>query len=239
MSKKFDISIFVYGLALFSGISYLWGFWLNMDINILSYAELTDIVKASVYPALPAIGILAVYSAMDSYNSLSKKEYEQRIAIGGFSKGFAFFLKFSTWAVIATFLVYSAYTIFTESGYIRLRGLYPLISILLFLYIMHSNKFLMSLPVNLRVFVVSIFCFLPTVAFSKGYSDGEIAVDQNAPGFYVTSKGLCSSSDTEKFRYIAVLGNRLFTISSIDNSICITNSEDFRLLKYNEESLDK
>ena len=83
MSKKFDISIFVYGLALFSGISYLWGFWLNMDINILSYAELTDIVKASVYPALPAIGILAVYSAMDGYNSLSKKEYDERIAIGG------------------------------------------------------------------------------------------------------------------------------------------------------------
>ena len=129
--------------------------------------------------------------------------------------------------------------IIAESGYVRLRGIYPLLSMILFIYIMNSNKFLMSLSVNLRVFVVSIFCFLPTMAFSKGYSDGEIAVDQNAPGFYVSSKGLCSSSDTEKFRYIAVLGSRLFTISSIDNSICITNSEDFRLFKYNEEPLNK
>ncbi len=210
-----------------------------MDINILSYTELTDIVKASVYPALPAIGVLAVYSAMDGYNSLSKKEYEQHIARGGISKGFALFLKVYSWAIIAIVLGYSVYSILTESGYIRMRGIYPLISLLLFLYVMHSNKFLVSLPVNLRVFVVSIFCFLPTMAFTKGYSDGEIAADQNAPGFYVTSKGLCSSSDTEKFRYIAVLGSRLFTISSIDNSICIINSEDFRLFKYNEGSLNK
>ncbi|MCS6102364.1 hypothetical protein [Shewanella baltica] len=65
MSTKINLSLVVYGLVLFSGISYLWGFWIKFDINILSYVALTEIVKASVYPALPAIGILAAYSAMD------------------------------------------------------------------------------------------------------------------------------------------------------------------------------
>ena len=239
MSKKFDISIFIYGLTLFSGISYLWGFWLKLDINILAYAELADIVKASVYPALPAIGILAVYSAMDGVNSLSKKEYEQRISEGGLAKGFTLFFKFYCFAIIVLGIGSSAYTAITETGYMRLHGLYPLISLCLFLYIIFSNKFLLSLPVNLRVFVVSIFCFLPTAAFSKGFSNGEIAIDHNAPGFYVTGTGFCSSSESEKFRYIAVLGSRLFTISSSDNNICITKSEDFRLLKYNEKALNK
>jgi hypothetical protein len=62
MNTKLDVTLIIYGLALFSGISYLWGFWVNFDINILSYVALTDIVKASVYPALPAIAVLAFYS---------------------------------------------------------------------------------------------------------------------------------------------------------------------------------
>ncbi|WP_308366446.1 MULTISPECIES: hypothetical protein [unclassified Microbulbifer] len=240
MSKKFDISIFFYSLALFSGISYLWGFWIKFDLNILSYVAITDIVKVSVYPALPAIGALGIYSAIDGFNTVSKKQYDEDLAKSGkLNKGFTYFLKFYGFALVLLSLGGSAYTAITEDGYMRLRGLYPLISMILFLYIIFSNKFLLNIPVKLRVFVVSIVCFLPTVAFNTGYSNGEVAVDHGAEGFYVVGAGQCSSTDSEKFRYISVLGSRLFTISSKDNNICITKSEDFRLIKYNEDDHKK
>lgn len=239
MSTKFNISVFIYGLALFSGISYLWGFWINLDINILSYVALTDIVKASVYPALPAIGVLAAYSAMDGVNSLSKKQHDEYIAEGGFAKGLTYFIKFYCVFTVLLGLGSSAYTAITETGYLRLRGLYPLISLVLFLYIIFSNRYLLTIPVKIRVFIVSVVCFLPTVCFSKGYSNGELSINHDIKGFYVVGKGYCSSTDDEKFRYIGVLGSRLFSISSKDNSICITTAEEFRLVKYNVETLNK
>lgn len=239
MSTKINLSLVVYGLVLFSGISYLWGFWIKFDINILSYVALTEIVKASVYPALPAIGILAAYSAMDGVNSMSKKQHDEYMEAGGIFKGFTYVLKFYCISMMLLSLGSSVYTALTETGYMRLRGLYPLVSLILFLYIIFSNKYLLNLPVNLRVFVVSIFCFLPTVAFAKGYTNGESAMDHNAIGYYVVSSGYCSSTEGERFRYIGVLGSRLFSISSKDNSICISKSEDFKLVSYNELTLNK
>jgi hypothetical protein len=239
MSTKLNLSLIAYGLALFSGISYLWGFWIKFDINILSYVALTEIVKASVYPALPAIGVMAAYAAMDGVNSMSKKQHDEYIDAGGFMKGLTYFLKFYCVLMILLGLGGSAYTAITESGYLRLRGLYPLGSMLLFLYIIFSNKYLLNLPVNIRVFVVSIICFLPTASFSKGYSNGELAMDHSAPGYYVVTNGYCSSTDDEKFRYIGVLGSRLFSLSSKDNSICISKSEGFKLVSYNEPALNK
>jgi hypothetical protein len=239
MSAKINLSLVAYGLALFSGISYLWGFWIKFDINILSYVALTEIVKASVYPALPAIGILAVYSTIDGVNTMSKKKHDEYMEAGGIFKGFTYFIKFYCISIIILGLGSSVYTAITETGYLRLRGLYSLVSIVLFLYIIFSNKYLLNLPVNLRVFVVSIVCFLPTASFNKGYSNGEQAMNHDAQGYYVVSNGYCSSTEDENFRYISVLGSRLFSLSSKDDSICVTKAEDFKLVSYNNPALNK
>lgn len=239
MNTKFDITIIVYGLALFSGISYLWGFWLYFDVNILSYIALTDIIKASVYPALPAIGVLAIYSAMDGYNSISKKQHQDMIDEGGFFKGFTYFVKFYAILLASYAIINTVYLIITEIGYHKLKGFYPLISISLFFYIIFSNKYLLKIPLNARVFLVSIFCFLPSYLFHKGNSNGAIAANHEAQGYYVLSKGYCNSTKIEKFRFIGVIGNKLFSHSSKDNSICIAKAEDFRLTKYNIDNKNK
>ncbi|MCJ8352387.1 hypothetical protein [Moritella sp.] len=239
MTSKFNISLFCYSLSLFSGISYLWGFWLSFDINILSFVALTDIVKASVYPTLPAIGILAAYSAMDGINAVSKEQQSIMISEGGFAKGFSYF--FTGWCIfLAVFSFGNAiYTAFTETGYMRLRGIYPLIGLALFFYTVLSNKFVMKVPMNLRVFIISIICFLPVVSFNKGFSNGQLAANHEEKGFYLESKGYCSSSKTEKFRYISNFGSRIFTISSKDNSICVSKSDEFKLIKYNVKNHNK
>ena len=211
------------------------GFLGLFDINILSYVALTDIIKASVYPALPAIGVLAIYSAMDGFNSMSKKQHQDMIDEGGFFKGFTYFVKFYAIFVALYAIGNTVYLIITEVGYHKLKGFYPLISISLFFYIIFSNKYLLKIPVNARVFLVSLFCFLPTYLFHKGNTNGAIVANHEAQGYYVLSKGYCNSTKVEKFRYISVIGNKLFSHSSKDNSICIAKAEDFRLTKYNTE----
>ncbi|WP_228076473.1 hypothetical protein, partial [Vibrio parahaemolyticus] len=135
MNSKLDLSLVVYGLALFSGVSYLWGFWLNFEVNILSYIALTDVIKASVYPALPALAILAFYSAMDGFNSMSKGEHDMFVAEGGVSKGYAYFLKIYCALCFLLGLGNAIFLIVANEGYFRLLGVYPLVSICLFLYL--------------------------------------------------------------------------------------------------------
>jgi len=235
MNKKLDLTLIIYGLALFSGISYLWGFWVNFDVNIISYVALTDIVKASVYPALPAIGVLAIYSAMDGFNSISKEKREEMVNEGGFFKGYTYFVKYYAIAIFLLAISNTVYLIYTEEGYFKLKGFYPLISIVLFYYIIASKKYLSSMSINSKVFLVTIICFLPTYLFNKGFENGVLASDHSAQGFYVVGKMYCNSNKDEKFRYISVIGNKLFSYSSKSNNVCITKAEDFQLVKYNLE----
>ncbi|HIF5642079.1 TPA: hypothetical protein ACX3DU_004565 [Vibrio parahaemolyticus] len=233
MNSKLDLSLVVYGLTLFSGVSYLWGFWLNFEVNILSYIALTDVIKASVYPALPALAILAFYSAMDGFNSMSKGEHDMYVAEGGVSRGYAYFLKVYCALCFLLGLGNAIFLIVVNEGYFRLLGIYPLVSICLFLYLVFSNKFLLSIPVKSRVFVISVICFLPTYLFNKGYTNGSLVSDHNAVGQYVVADGYCSSSEGNKFRFISVMGDKLFATSSKDESICVRKAEDFLLVKYN------
>lgn len=233
MNGKLDISLVVYGLALFSGVSYLWGFWLNFDINILSYIALTDVIKASVYPALPALAILAFYSAMDGFNSMSKSDHDIFIAEGGMFKGYTYLLTAYCVVCFLLGLGNAIFLIVVNDGYFRLLGIYPLASICLFLYLILSNKFLLSIPVKSRVFIVSVICFLPTYLFNKGHTNGSLVSDHSAVGQYVIADGYCSSNAETKFRFISVMGDKLFAISSKDESICIRRAEDFQLVKYN------
>lgn len=234
MNIKLELSIVVYGLALFSGVSYLWGFWLNFDINILSYIALTDVIKASVYPALPALGVLAFYSAMDGYNSMSKAQQDVFLAEGGAAKGFTYFHKASCAAGFIFGLGNAVYLIVSNEGYFRLLGMYPLLSIVLFIYLAMSNKFLMSIKLNYRMFILLVICFLPTFLFNKGYSNGLLQSDLGAEGQYVIADGFCSSDDEVNYRFISVIGGKLFAISSSDESICVRSAENFRLVKYNQ-----
>ncbi|MEZ9899461.1 hypothetical protein AB4379_18720, partial [Vibrio breoganii] len=142
---------------------------------------------------------------------------------------------FTAWCIFLALASFGSaiYTAVTETGYMRLRGIYPLIGLAVFFYAVLSNKFLMQIPMNLRVFIISVVCFLPVASFNQGFSNGEIAANHEEEGFYFESKGYCSSTLDEKFRYINIFGSRVFTVSSKDNSICVGKSDEFKLIKYN------
>ncbi len=239
MDNKIDITLIIYSTAIFSGISYLWGFWIYFDINILSYIALTDIVKASVYPALPAIGVLVLYSSLDGMNATSKENNKEIIEMGGFYKWFTHFYNLYFMVLFFCIIGYWVYLIVSEDGYNKLQGIYPLASALLIVFFLTSKKKFFNFPDKIRVGIITLICFLPTYLFNKGSDNGAIASNHEAIGYFVNAKGYCNSTKSEKFRYISVIGNKLFTYSSKDNSMCITKAEDFRLTKYNEKKFVK
>ena len=61
MDTKVNITLAAYAYFILVGISYMWGYWLPFELNILAFADVTDIIKASAYPLLPAVGLLLTY----------------------------------------------------------------------------------------------------------------------------------------------------------------------------------
>jgi hypothetical protein len=165
MDSKVSATAIAYLYALMVGGAYLVGYWLPFGLNILAFADLSDIIKASVLPTLPAVGLLLTYSAIDGLNSISRKQHDEYIAEGGFFKYYMKFMVFYGHAMTGAFLLYAAYLVITEPAHQKLKGVFPLASLLVFIYLIYGNRHLLALDVKSRVFAISILCFLPTAAF--------------------------------------------------------------------------
>jgi hypothetical protein len=232
MSRDINATAALYLYALFVGSSYLIGYWLPFGLNILAFADLTDIIKASVIPIIPAIGLLLTYSALDGLNSISKKQNDEYIAEGGFFKYYMKFLVIYAYAITILLAGNFAYTIITEPGMQKLKGVFPLASLILFCYLIYGNRHLLSLDVKSRVFVVSLLCFLPTAAFTTGNRDGESTLRLEGTIWEVKPTEPCVSGATDLV-LLARLNSKYLTMSKQDKSICVLQEGNIQLIKKN------
>ena len=92
MDTKVNITLAAYAYFILVGISYMWGYWLPFELNILAFADVTDIIKASAYPLLPAVGLLLTYASLDGLNTISKKQYNDYMTEGGFFRVYMRFI---------------------------------------------------------------------------------------------------------------------------------------------------
>ncbi|MBT3065857.1 hypothetical protein [Rhodoferax sp. U11-2br] len=230
MDSKVSATAITYVYSLLIGGAYLVGYWLPFGLNILAFADLTDIIKASVLPMLPAVGLLLTYSALDGLNSISKKQHDEYIAEGGFFKYYMKFMVLYSYGMTAFFLCHAAYIVITEPGYQKLKGVFPLASLLVFIYLVYGNRHLLALDVKSRVFVISILCFLPTAAFITGNRDGEQVERLEGVLWEVKAKETCSSS-ADKLVLLARLSNKYLTMSRSDKSICVIPDERVQLTR--------
>lgn len=199
-------------------------------LNVLAFADLADIIKASVFPVLPAVGLLMTYAAIDGLNALSKKEHDERIRHGGFDKYYMRFLVFYGYSVIALGVGYAAYLIVVEPGHQKLKGVFPLASMLGFLYLIYGNTHLLTLDVKSRVFVVSLLCFLPTAAFHRGNEDGERILRLEGDVWDVKPKEPCPGGATDLV-LLARLSNKYLTMSRANKSICVIHDGNVQLAR--------
>jgi hypothetical protein len=230
MDSKVSATAIAYVYALMVGGAYLVGYWLPFGLNVLAFADLSDIIKASVLPMLPAVGLLLTYSAMDGLNSISKKQHDEYIAEGGFVKYYMKFMVFYGYAMTVAFLLYAAYLVVTEPGQQKLKGVFPLASLLVFIYLIYGNRHLLALDVKSRVFVISMLCFLPTAAFVTGNKDGEKIERLEGVLWVVKPKESCGSG-THELVLLARLSNKYLTMSTVDKSICVLPDGNVQLIR--------
>lgn len=220
MESKLSATAIAYMYALFVGGSYLIGYWLPFGLNILAFADLTDIIKISVLPLIPAIGLLITYASIDGLNSISTKTHDEYVSAGGFFKYYMRFMVFYSYSMIAFLFCHAAYLVITEPDYQKLKGAFPLASMISFVYLAYGNRHLLTLDVKSRVFVISILCGLPTAAFMTGNRDGEKIQKLEGTMWEVKTKEACSSGAADLV-LLARLSNKYLTMSKADKSICV------------------
>jgi len=230
MIRDMNITAVLYLYALFVGASYLIGYWLPFGLNILAFADLTDIIKASIIPTIPAVGLLLIYSALDGINSISKKQHDDYIAEGGFSKYYMRFMVVYGHAITLLLAGNFAYTIVVEPEMQKLKGAFPLVSLIVFCYLIYGNRHMLFLDVKSRVFIVSLICFLPTAAFSAGNRDGESTLRLEGTIWEVKSAEPCASGATDLV-LLASLNSKYLTMSKQDKSICVIQEGNVQLTR--------
>lgn len=201
---------------------YLWTFWLHFDINILQFIDTGDIIKAAALPTIPMIFLLISNVAMQHYNMMdvqTQSRYEE--AGGGFkifsyaAKGYLFVL-----AVLGIGILCNAvYKIFTGDLSIKYSSIALLLGAAAAFFLMFKSNFLEDWG-KIRFIIISVLCYAPTHYMNKGIEDAsDIIAGKNT---YILETNLkCSNNKNDKFRYIATLSEKVFSINLSDNSLCI------------------
>lgn len=220
MESKLSITFVAYAYFLFVGAAFLLGFWLPFDFNILAFVDVIDIIKVSVYPLLPVAGVLLTQALMDGLNSKSKKDYDEQIAAGGVFRWSMRIQSAIGFLSIGGGILWFGYQVIVEPGYEKLKGAFPLASLLLFAYIVFNNRHLLWLDVRVRVFAVAMLCFMPAGAFKTGNDAGSSLKELKGGYWQITTKESCVGMPTELV-YLGRLGGKYFGMSKVDKAICV------------------
>ncbi|MDM2906621.1 hypothetical protein [Citrobacter sp. Cpo015] len=220
---------------------YLWIFWLHFDINILQFIDVSDIIKASALPAIPLVCITLVSIFLQQYNIVDTDTRKQYKAAGGGFKVYSYFATFyilcilTSTAVILGIAVYNAFTGNLPSKYASVA---LLISCFAAYYLMFQVKLFEELG-KPRFIIIAFLCYFPTHFMNKAIGDATSIIDGQST-YLISSNLSCSKNDHEKFRYIATLSDKVFSINLANNSLCIQKYEFLTLTKeQNAKPLEK
>lgn len=227
----------IYGLAIFSGLSYLIGFWIPFRFNFIEHIDLTSILKISAFSIIPVLVSMLIGAGAGSFatflrikpNGSTQLERAEYRTTPKLDKAFIYIFKFCTVGICLASVPFLFSTILIE----RLLGAYPLASIIGVVYLTKNPGILQILPIFARAAVVTVICLLPTGAILNGYFLGQEAFNDISQGYLLTETDHCSSDTQHKYRYLAASGDKILTMSLEDKSICITSDKSFKLILHN------
>ncbi|MFU0880395.1 hypothetical protein ACM26M_03990 [Kluyvera cryocrescens] len=201
---------------------YLWTFWLHFDINILQFIDTGDIIKAAALPTIPMIFLLISNIAMQQYNMMDAQTRTRYEAAGGGFKAFTYAARvymFGMAAIGITVLCTAVYKIFTGDLPIKYSSFALLLGAAAAFFLMFKTKILEDWG-KIRFVVIAFLCYSPTHYMNKGIEDAsDIIAGKNT--YLLTSNLRCSDNDRDKYRYIATLSEKVFSINLSDSSLCI------------------
>ncbi|HDL7690454.1 TPA: hypothetical protein ACX1S2_001594 [Yersinia enterocolitica] len=211
------------------GSLYLWGFWLNFDLNILQFIDTTDILKATLIPVIGAVVLFLGQALLNQYSAPTNEQTKRFMSAGGVFKAYILF-QYGIFIVIVVIGVSTIiHSFITGDKPIKYRSVAVVVSFVVFWLLMSKTNFLYELNKSRGVAIIFI-SFLPTVFFYNGVVDGKKIIS-GVDTYLVDTNINCSGEKNHKFRYIANLSNKLFSLSLADNSLCIQSYEYLRLIK--------
>lgn len=205
---------------------YLWVFWLYFDINILQFIDSSDIIKAAALPAIPLVCVLVFTIAIEQFNIIdSQTRIEYKKAGGGYKA-----ISYAAFTYMLFILLVAAFS-FGSAIYVLVVGTSPERYSSAALLIGGGAAFYLMFKVKLfetwgkaRFILIAALCYFPANFMHKGMEDAKnIIAGKNT--YLVSSNLSCSKDEHEKYRYIATLSDKVFSINLSDNSICIQKYE--------------
>lgn len=230
MDTKFSYPLIAYIYFLAVGVSYLWGYWLPFEFNILYFVDITDVIKGSVYPLLPALGLFTVQAAMESFNTVSREGHYAHLRDPGFG-GFLVRIAVALAVAFGVFVLgYIAYLLITEQGYQKLKAIFPVVSFGALFLLRDRTKFLIGLNKGLRFFALIMICGLPSVAFHSGNQTSNKTRQLEGTYWVLKAKEPCPDV-TGELVFLARLGNKYLTMDKNDKTICVIENSNVHLVK--------
>lgn len=231
-------SLVAYSWLWLVGAGYLWGFWSDSGINILAYIGVYDIVKGAVFPLAPAVAVAAINSAVWTHNARSlptAAENVRKIIPDKWTSRLGVAAKVLLGIAVVSLLASWGYYFWTVGRAAKVAMGLVFVGFVAHLHIAGKTDFLAKWPEIGRLTAITLICLLPGMAVKEGWDKGRKARNFALPGFSVSEAKACNSTAEERFRYVEVMGNRLFALSSKDGSICVTESTSFKLTPYRPE----
>lgn len=214
---------------------YLWVFWLYFDINILQFIDTADIIKAAALPAIPVICVLVINTAVEQFNIMdSKTRTEYKEAGGGFkamtyvASAYLYFLL----SMGALVLGSSVYDMFTGNLPVKYSSAALLIGVGAAYFLMFRVKLFEDWG-KTRFIVIAAMCYFPAHFMHKGMDDAKNIIAGNDT-YLVSSNLSCAKNQYDKYRYIATLSDKVFSINLSDHSLCIQHYEFLSLAREKE-----
>ncbi|WP_227732081.1 hypothetical protein [Yersinia proxima] len=229
MKINFVSGAIISAYLLACGSLYLWGFWLNFDLNILQFVDTTDILKATLIPVIGTVVLFLGQALLNQYSAPTNEQTKRFITAGGIFKAYVFFQYGILIAVTVIAVSTITYNFITGDKPIKYRSIAIVVSSVVFWLLIAKSNFLHELS-RYRGVAIMFISFLPTVFFYNGIGDGKKIIS-GVDTYLVDTNINCSGDKNHKFRYIANLSNKLFSLSLTDNSLCIQNYEYLHLIK--------
>ncbi|MGG8095883.1 hypothetical protein PGO14_09885 [Klebsiella aerogenes] len=217
---------------------YLWVFWLHFDINILQFIDAADIIKAAAIPSIPLISIMIFNIALQQYNVVDAETREKYKAAGGGFKAYSYaataYIIFIVLFGLGV-LSFSVYNLFTGTVPTKYASAALLIGCFFTYYLISKEKLFEDFG-KLRLLVIVFLCYFPSHLMHQAIGDAKDII-AGKDTFLVSSNLSCSKNKRDKFRYIATLSDKVFSLNLTDQSLCIQHYEFLSLIRENAQSL--
>ncbi|MDY1039156.1 hypothetical protein [Lelliottia sp. CFBP8978] len=230
MKVNFLSSTVFTGYLLACGTLYLWGFWLNFDLNILQFVDIADIVKATILPMITSLCLMAVNGVSSMINN-PQSEASKNLWKEGGSYRFAVYLQYAFLLFVTLSVIYTLGKNFifgTRVEKYLVAG--AILGTVAYFWVLFKTKFLSNLN-SARGIVVTFVLGMPLIFMQKGNLDAKEVLNGNNT-FIIQSKNLCDkNNENETFRFIGNLSDKGFALSLYNNSLCIFKYENIKLTK--------